>query len=167
MVETTFELPVIDLTPYLADPSSPAALAECEKVCDEKDLNAKASQAFLDFSACSVLDPRVSEGENAQFLDLLEDYFDQPTEAKLKDARPELSYQVGATPENIEFPRCGRDPKCLKYVEDLGSDDKPFGFDKKDPKWRFVTRFFPSHSHHAVLAYWRATQGNKLSAIKC
>jgi hypothetical protein len=79
---------------------------------------------------------------NAEFLNLLEDYFDQPTVEKLKDARPELAYQVGSTPENVELPRCGRDPQCLAYVESLSPEDRPHGFDQKDPKWRFVRIVF-------------------------
>ncbi len=56
------------------------------------------------------------------------------------DVRPELSYQVGATPEKIEFPRCGRDPNCLAYVKSLSEQDKPHDFKQKDPKWRFFWR---------------------------
>jgi hypothetical protein len=102
----------------------------------------KAAEAMLKYSSCSVRDPRVPESMNSEFLNLLEDYFDQPTEEKLKDARPELAYQVGSTPENVELPRCGRDPHCLAYVESLSQENKPHGFDQKDPKWRFVSPMF-------------------------
>lgn len=33
--------------------------------------------------------------DNEHFLTLVEDYFAQPTEAKMADVRPELAYQVG------------------------------------------------------------------------
>ena len=32
--------------------------------------------------------------DNERFLSLVEDYFAQPTETKMADVRPELSYQV-------------------------------------------------------------------------
>jgi len=128
MEETTFELPVIDLSPFLNDPSSDEAMIECKR----------ASDAFLKFSAVSVLDQRVTEHDHSNFLNLLEDYFDQPTNVKMLDVRPELSYQVGATPSHTERPRCLRDPKCLKYIESLEEDAKPHYFDQKDPKWRYV-----------------------------
>lgn len=126
MVETTFELPVIDLSIYLNDPLSNEAMDECKK----------ASNAFSMYSACSVLDYRVTQGDNSKFLDLLEDYFDQARDVKMLDVRPELAYQVGATPDHTELPRCGRDLKCLEYIQSL--KDKPHAFDQKDPKWRFV-----------------------------
>ena len=129
MVESTFELPVIDLTPFLKDPSSDEAMMQCKK----------ASDAFLKYSACSVLDSRVTEQDNSEFLDLLEDYFNRPTETKMLDVRPQLSYQVGATPDHTELPRCGRDLKCLEYIDSLDEEDKPHSFGQKDPKWRFVS----------------------------
>ena len=128
MVESTFELPVINLSLYLNNPSSQESLDECRK----------AANAFLTYSACSILDQRVTEQNNLDFLNLLEDYFDQPANVKMMDVRAELSYQVGATPELTELPRCGRDLKCLAYIERLNSEDKPHVYDQKDPKWRFV-----------------------------
>jgi hypothetical protein len=129
MVETTFELPVIDLTPFLNDPLSEEAVSECKK----------ASNAFIKYSACSVIDQRVTFKDNSEFLDLLEEYFNQPTEVKMLDVRPELAYQVGATPDHTELPRCGRDIKCLEYIQSLKEDDKPHAYDQKDPKWRYVS----------------------------
>ncbi|KAJ3300647.1 hypothetical protein HK104_008581 [Borealophlyctis nickersoniae] len=125
-----FQLPTIDLTPFLADPSSPEALAECQK----------ASTALKTFSALSLHDPRVLESHNSVFLDMMEDYFAQPLDAKLKDARPEVGYQVGVTPEKTEVPRCGRDEECLKEVEKMKPENKPLDFDGPDPKWRFFWR---------------------------
>lgn len=69
------------------------------------------------FSAITIRDPRVSEEHNATFLDMMEDYFSQSTEVKEKDARPDIGYQVGVTPENKEVPRCGRDEGCKELVE--------------------------------------------------
>ena len=129
-LETTIDLPVIDLSIYLKDPNSQQAHLEC----------LKAAKALESYSALSIRDPRVSESQNSDFLDLLEDYFNQSEDDKMKDARPELFYQVGATPANTELPRCGRDEKCLKYVDSLNEQDKPLDFNQKDPKWRFFWR---------------------------
>ena len=43
---------------------------------------------------CIVRDPRVQEADNDRFLDMMECYFSQPWETKLKDTRPQLHYQV-------------------------------------------------------------------------
>lgn len=36
---------------------------------------------------------------------MMEKYYEQPYEIKMKDVRRDLSYQLGATPEFIELPR--------------------------------------------------------------
>jgi len=55
----------------------------------------------------------------------------------VKDARPELSYQVGVTPEGVEKPRCTVDPSCQKIVSTLEGDNKPHMPTAADVKWRF------------------------------
>jgi len=45
-----------------------------------------------------VRDPRVNSQDNDNFLDTIEDYFNQEYDTKMQDARPEFSYQVGVTP---------------------------------------------------------------------
>ncbi|KAJ3274374.1 hypothetical protein HDV01_002978 [Terramyces sp. JEL0728] len=107
MVATTILLPVIDLQPYINVPNSEAAQKECKKL----------AEAITAYSAFAIKDPRVTEQENSDFLDLMEDYFNQSHEEKLKDARPDLHYQVGSTPECTELPRCGRDESCVQRVE--------------------------------------------------
>jgi hypothetical protein len=57
----------------------------------------------------------VREADNSRFIDIMEKYFEQPREAskiiypcinplqkKMKDVHPEMSYQLGATPDFIE-----------------------------------------------------------------
>ncbi|KAI8592548.1 hypothetical protein BDZ88DRAFT_406897 [Geranomyces variabilis] len=127
---STVVLPIIDLAPFFKDPSSPEALAECKKAAD----------ALEKYSALAVRDPRVSEGQSATFLDTMEDYFVQPTEAKLPDARPEFGYQVGVTPANTEKPRCGRDESCNAMVAEMEPQNRPLPYDGVDPKWRFFWR---------------------------
>ena len=55
--------------------------------------------------------PGVTEAENDRFLDTMEAYFSRPDDLKMRDARPEFSYQVGATPSRVEAPRCLVDPR--------------------------------------------------------
>lgn len=58
-------------------------------------------------------DSRVSEDENDKFLDLLEDYFAQPTEQLEEDERPQYGFQVGVTLENTEKPK-------VRFLMDVG-----------------------------------------------
>ena len=88
-------------------------------------------------------DPRVTEADNDEFLDLLEEYFSQPAELKAEDARPELSYQVGATPEGVEVPRCMADPSCLKEIANMPPEHRATVPPGADPKWRFMWRVGP------------------------
>ncbi|RKO88752.1 hypothetical protein BDK51DRAFT_15361 [Blyttiomyces helicus] len=127
---STLSLPIVDLEPFLKDPTSDESRVECEK----------AAAAIKTYSALAVRDPRVSEAHNALFLDTIEDYFAQPLEAKLKDVRPEVGYQIGATPENTEVPRCGRDDDCKERVDKMSAENKPLDFNHADPKWRFFWR---------------------------
>ncbi|ORZ41368.1 hypothetical protein BCR44DRAFT_1422665 [Catenaria anguillulae PL171] len=107
-------LPVVDLGTYIADPTSPAAKAEC----------AKAAEALKTYGALLVRDPRVPESANHEFLDMLEAYFEQPHDVKLQDVKPELSYQIGATPEFTEEPMCFRDAKLALLPSDRAVPEK-------------------------------------------
>ncbi len=45
----------------------------------------------------------MNEEHNNAFLDMMEDYFDQPFQVKMKDARPDIGYQLGVTPGILLF----------------------------------------------------------------
>ncbi|RKP09880.1 hypothetical protein THASP1DRAFT_28339 [Thamnocephalis sphaerospora] len=124
------DLPVIDLSVYFQDPTSDAAVAECRK----------AAEALREYGALVVRDPRVTEQDNQCFLDMVEDYFGQPEEQKLKDVRPELGYQVGATPGLKEAPKCGTDAHCQKIIARMPEECRPQPINGPDPKWRFFWR---------------------------
>ncbi|KAJ3176822.1 hypothetical protein HK101_010368 [Irineochytrium annulatum] len=130
IVSPDLVLPQIDLIPFLKNPTSPEALAEAKR----------AAETLEKYSALCIRDPRVSEEANSQFLDLIEDYFAQPLESKLEDVRKEYGYQVGATPELTELPRCGRDEGCMERVRAMAEIEKPLDFNGPDPKWRFFWR---------------------------
>jgi hypothetical protein len=81
----------------------------------------------------------VSEDDNNTFLDLLEDYFNQPESDLKKDERPKLGYQVGVTLENTEKPKCAVDEPCLRVIERLDPAERPLDITAHapDPKCRF------------------------------
>lgn len=123
------DLPIFDLGTYLTDPSA------CQPLC-------QALAACLHTaSAVVVRDPRVDEDASEAFLDQMEAYFDQPREAKLPDVRADLAYQVGATPDGTERPRCLADSAILRQAEaELGEEDRPTPPQGPDSKWRFFWR---------------------------
>lgn len=134
---------VVDLEPFLNDPDSSTARQECLKVVD----------SLRKYSVLAIRDPRVSQEANDQFLDLMEQYYQQPTEVKKLDSRPEYSFQVGVTPEFQETPKCSRDPECIEYIKSLDKSNKPGHFAGKDPKWRYFWRIGsrPKESNFAEL----------------
>lgn len=81
-----------------------------------------------------------------RFLNLMESYFAQPDEIKMKDVRPELSYQVGATPSFVERPRIlaeNPESSTLHATALMSEASIPTG---ADPKWRFFWRIGPRES---------------------
>lgn len=131
--EVSMDLPIIDLDVFLNSPhDSPAAVAECRK----------AAEALITYGALVLHDSRVSPDDNEGFLDLLEDYFAQPAEQLRRDERPEYSYQVGATLENTEKPKCAVDEPCLDVIRRLSPDQRPLDImgHQPDPKCRFFWR---------------------------
>lgn len=108
----SLSVPVIQLAGWLA-----GTLGDAEKA----ELAATVADSFVRYGVLVVRDPRVSEDDNNRFTDLMEQYYDQPDEVKARDARPDLHYQVGATPEATEVPRCRFDPRC----EDIFKSQTP------------------------------------------
>jgi isopenicillin N synthase-like dioxygenase len=126
-------LPIIDLDVYRSQPlDSPAVVEECNK----------AAEALITYGALLLQDSRVSEDDNATFLDLLEDYFSQPISDLKKDEHPEVGYQVGVTLENTEKPKCAVDEPCLRVIARLELDQRPLDITahQPDPKCRFFWR---------------------------
>ncbi|KAF8600875.1 Clavaminate synthase-like protein [Ceratobasidium sp. AG-I] len=122
-------LPIIDLDVFRAQQGSSEAHAECTK----------AAEALITYGALLVKDTRVTEEHNENFLSLFEDYFNQPTEVLKQDERAEFGYQVGATLENTEKPKCAVDEPCLKVIERLAESERPLDISghEPDPKCRF------------------------------
>jgi isopenicillin N synthase-like dioxygenase len=125
------ELPVFDMAPFLtAGPSS----AEVQTLCHQM------AECMHESGVLIVKDPRVSMQDNETFLSMLERYFEQPAELKKQDERPEIYYQVGATPEFIENARCGKEPECLQRIDEMAEQDRPHKPVCPDAKERFFWR---------------------------
>ena len=58
----------------------------------------------------------------------------------MDDARPELSYQVGVTPENTETALLAHDEELQDLVSRMPAEDRPVTPTLPDPKWRFFWR---------------------------
>jgi len=118
---------VVDIIPFLENPSSPQGIAACKQAAES-----------LRLTSCLIIkDPRLSEDDNNNFLDMMERYYDLPHDKKMRDVHPELSYQLGATPENTEVPRDHHDK-----IEQLGNNPQNAAHVPKgaDPKWRYFWR---------------------------
>lgn len=98
------------------------------------------ASSLREFGAALVVDTRVLHSDAVAFRSLMERYFAQPRDAKLADTRPDVFYQVGATPDHVELPRDNAD-----FVAALEPENSPVSAlavaqRRKDPKWRFFWR---------------------------
>jgi len=121
--------PVIDLSSYLHKSNG------WESGCTE------IAVLLRQFGMLIVKDERVDPQLNTTFIDMLEQYYQQPVEVRNEDARPDVHYQVGVTPEEIERARnhCSR-------IAGLNSTEKPLTEcpPEKDHKSRFFWRIGPA-----------------------
>ncbi|CAG8708511.1 7458_t:CDS:2, partial [Acaulospora morrowiae] len=118
-------LPLINLELFLNDRDDPLVIIECKKTAN----------TLINYGTLLVKDPRVTEEDNSRFLDLMEDYFAQPFETKLKDVRSGVDYQMGVTPELKEEPRCHRDPNCQDIIAQIPEDSRLLPILGPDVKW--------------------------------
>lgn len=96
------------------------------------------AQSLAQYGIVIIKDDRVEQSKSNKFLDMLEDYFDQPMAKKAKDIHPEIHYQLGATPSDVEKARADN----CDFAGTLSEDNKPVticppGY---DPKWRYFWR---------------------------
>jgi len=87
-----------------------------------------------------IRDPRVTEVDNSTFIDMMEKYFEQDSHTKREDARPDIFYQVGATPEFVEIPRCSQEPGCETRIAQMPEQHRPLLPKGPDCKERFFWR---------------------------
>jgi hypothetical protein len=145
-------LPVFDLAPLLRllEQTSSSQSPEEQATTVAASLNADPQVAALCAGvACSlaqtscllVRDPRVPPQASSSFLDALEDYFARPEQLKMRDCRPSLHFQVGATPPGVETPRCVSDPpSCAAVLASQLPEHRATPPTGADAKWRFFWR---------------------------
>lgn len=89
-------LPTLDLAPMLA--LTGADLPEqVQQLCQA------VASCLRDTGCLIVRDPRVNAEDNTCFLDMMERYFAQSTEAKLTDTRPKLHFQVSSIYQSTSY----------------------------------------------------------------
>ncbi|KAJ3857069.1 hypothetical protein EV368DRAFT_71286 [Lentinula lateritia] len=119
--------PLLDI--FLADPLSPAAVAETKKTAD----------ALVTYGALVIKDSRINEEDNENFLNLLENYFAQSKEIIKKDIHKEWAYQVGVMPELTLKLKCIFEESCMDIIEKLDPNKRPLDVSgcPSDSKIRF------------------------------
>lgn len=123
-------IPLVDLAAFLS--------GNHHSIHDEAKILTSSLETY---GAVLIRDPRVSVGDSDAFVDTMEDYFAQPTDAKMKDARPQYFYQVGATPPFTERPRDNSNYSAALKPEHMPVTITSGGrAAEKDPKWRYFWR---------------------------
>ncbi|KAL2932429.1 Transcription termination factor Rho 2 [Bienertia sinuspersici] len=126
--------PVIDLSPYLNGN---------QKEDELKSLCMEVSRTLKETGALLIRDPRCSVEDNDRFLDMMENYFQQPYESKRLQERRHLHYQVGVTPEGVEVPRSLVDVEMQQKLKAMPLEFQPITPTGPDPKWRYMWRIGP------------------------
>lgn len=128
-------LPVVDFTSFLSidNVEDPNAAVLCKLI----------ATCLRDTGCVVVRDPRVQVEDNEGFLDMMEKYFEQPEDAKMADALPQLHHQVGVTPPGTETPRCLADAECQEEMRAQPYDHRATIPPGPDLKWRFMWRIGP------------------------
>ncbi|KAK9910006.1 hypothetical protein M0R45_033983 [Rubus argutus] len=129
------ELPVIDLSLYLESKEGKVS-----------DLCGEVSRSLRETGALLVKDPRCTAQDNDRFLDMMERYFDSPSEFKRLQERPQLHYQVGVTPEGVEVPRSFVDEEMQHKLKQMPKPLQPSTPKGPDRKWRYMWRVGPRPS---------------------
>jgi len=128
-LSTAETLPVINLDAWLHDSGDAAG----------KDALCKQVAELLKETGCLVVrDPRVDTNDNDTFLDMMERYYERGAEEKLAETRPELSYQVGYTPEGAEVPRVVQDKQMQAAIAAQPESDKAVMPTGPDIKCRYM-----------------------------
>lgn len=127
MTSATEEIPIVDAIIYMNN--SEGWEDECKKV----------AYSFHKFGIVKFRDPRVNEEDNDEYIDMVEKYFAEVSQKfyrgeELKDVRPDLCYQTGATPEGKERAR-----NHQELLDSLKGSNKPMSVSPPvvDAKWRF------------------------------
>ncbi|TYK10664.1 uncharacterized protein E5676_scaffold25G00260 [Cucumis melo var. makuwa] len=141
------DLPVIDLASYLTASSALAAGSPIDFSPQLTSLCELVSRTLKETGALLVKDPRCSAEDNDRFIDMMERFFEKPTEFKRLQARPHLHYQVGVTPEGVEIPKSLVDDEMQENIRAMPKEFQPLFPKGPDPKWRYMWRVGPRPSN--------------------
>eukprot|EP00892_Ulva_mutabilis_P010096 jgi/Ulvmu1/7459/UM037_0002.1 len=136
----TDSLPQVDLASCLLDSSDHV----------KTKIGREILHALREYSCVIVRDPRVPASQNDVFLDTMEDYFSQPREVKMLDARPDLAYQIGVTPDGCEVPRCVSDEDLWQRTASYAPGNEAHKPTGADIKWRYFWRLRSMNSSAAA-----------------
>ncbi|XP_042375048.1 uncharacterized protein LOC121969166 isoform X1 [Zingiber officinale] len=144
----SMDLPVIDLSRYMeiSARSGGTVCSASDEVGNAEEfraLCAAVSGSLRDTGALLVKDPRCTAEDNDRFLDMMERYFERSEEFKLQQARPNLHFQVGSTPEGVEIPRSLVDEDMQARIKSMPKEFQPAIPSGPDPKWRYMWRVGP------------------------
>jgi len=121
------EAPVIDAAAFLDNTETREE--ECKK----------AAESLHKYGILILKDPRVDEKDNDEYIEMMEKYFETRGDKfynheNLVEARPEIHYQVGVTPEYVEKAR----NHCARFAH-YDDDNKPISEcpPEYDAKWRY------------------------------
>ncbi len=114
-------VPIIDLERYLNGGARAA-----------KDDIQQLAEASEQLGVVYVRDPRLPEGLDQQFRDMMTRLFRLPRDLKISYSRPDLSHQLGWTPAFVER---ARDHRGL--LKQIHPKHQPLLFDGADPKERW------------------------------
>lgn len=87
-------LPTFDISPMLQMADSDKSAGQAAWPVHVQQLCQALAKCLHDTGCLIIRDPRVNSEDNTAFLDMMERYFEQDTDSKLKDSRPELHFQV-------------------------------------------------------------------------
>lgn len=121
------DTPIINVAAFLDN--TPEKEEECKKVAD----------SLHKYGICIIKDPRIEEKDNDEYIEMLEKYFETRGDQyykkeELKEAFPDIHYQVGITPEYKEKAR----NHCKRFAH-YDENNKPISEcpPEFDAKWRF------------------------------
>lgn len=121
-LEMSGELPIVDLNAFLNRDKGGEAETKARMECN------RVAEALHKYGILIARDPRVTEEDNNEFLDMLEKYFEQDESNLREDVREEYSYQVrlpitstsGRFLEAIESPPLCLLSFCVLYRSNTG-----------------------------------------------
>lgn len=136
-MDTQGKVAVVDLEPFMKVQLGQELTADVKAACDSL------AESLRSAGAVVVRDPRCTEVDNNTFLDMMERYFGQQRDEKMKQARPDLHYQVGVTPNDVEKPVALMDPSVKELIGQQETANKAVMPNSADLKWRYMWRVGP------------------------